>query len=235
MPVPNIVYNMNTIKSSPLAARKTLLLQIEDEIVSGALPPGAHLAEVALARRLGVSRTPLRAALTQLAEMGWIRIVLNVGAFVREIQLGEVAELFMVRRALEGLAADLACRRWTPQMTRELRVLADRYKKYRLAGNYYKTRLTNCQFHRFIVDASDCQALMDIVQRSRLILRSEMARHPFEDRLGSTPSKTAVTHYDILNALSARDPARARTVAEQHLEQVRVRLLGEGLTGRDHP
>ena len=86
---------MITIEKPP---ETTLLEQLEDEIVSGALKPGTHLGEVALAARLGVSRTPLRSALALLAERGMVRIVPNVGAFVAEITPKEVAELFLVRR-----------------------------------------------------------------------------------------------------------------------------------------
>lgn len=204
---------------------RSLLEQLEDEIVSGRLEPTTHLAEVVLARRLGVSRTPLRAALSRLAEMGWVRIVPNVGAFVREIPLSEVAELFLVRKSLEGLAAELVCRRWSGVLLDQLHALADRYREHLLAKRYYETRVANCRFHRAIVDAADCQTLVDTVQRMRLILRSEMARHPFEDRLGSTPPETAVTHFDLLAALAAGDPARARLAAERHLDQVRVRIL----------
>ncbi|MCW8128784.1 MAG: GntR family transcriptional regulator [Planctomycetota bacterium] len=204
---------------------KSLIERLEDLIVTNELPPGTHLRETALAQRMGVSRTPLRDALTRLAEMGWVKLIPNVGAFVREITPLEVAELFLVRKELEGLAAEMVCRRWSPEVERNLRALADQYKEHRLAGRYYETRVANCQFHRAIVDASGCQALIDTIQRGRMIVRSEMARHPFEDRLGQTPPEWAVTHYDMLDALASGDPAQARQAAERHLDQVRTRLL----------
>jgi DNA-binding GntR family transcriptional regulator len=206
------------------APEGTLLEQLEDEIVSGALKPGTHLGEVALAARLGVSRTPLRSALALLAERGMVRIVPNVGAFVAEINPAEVAELFLVRRELEGLAAELVCKRWNPALAKKLRELADNYKEHRLAGDYYETRQANCNFHRAIVDASGCNALAETITRMRLIVRSEMARHPFEDRLGSTPAEKAVTHYDMIKALASGDPSKARVAAQQHLDQVRLRV-----------
>ncbi|GMV80819.1 MAG: putative transcriptional regulator, GntR family protein [Planctomycetota bacterium] len=204
----------------------SLAEQIEEEILSGQLAPGSHLTEVKLAQRLGVSRTPLRNALTQLAEMGWLKVIPNVGAFVREISPLEVAELFLVREQLEGLAAELVCRSWNPTLALRLRELADLYREHRLAARYYETRMANCRFHRAIVDGSGCAALAETVTRMRLILRSEMARHPFEDQLGTTPPESAVTHYDMLDALASGDLGQARAAAVQHLEQVRVRLLG---------
>ncbi len=216
---------MSTLTTEAKSTDSALLEQLEDEIVSGTLPPGTHLGEVALAARLGVSRTPLRNALAILAERGWIRTIPNVGSFVAEITPAEGAGLFLVRRELEGLAAELVCKRWTPELARELRALADIYKEHRLAGRYYETRQANCKFHRAIVEASGCQALIDTITRMRLIVRSEMARHPFEKQLGATPSEKAVTHYDLIKALASGSPHKARAAAEQHLEQVRVRIL----------
>ena len=216
---------VSTTATPEVSAELSVLERLENEIIESRLPPGTHLVETALAARLGVSRTPLRNALARLAEMGWVRIVPNVGGFVRELTPIEVAELFLVRRALEGIAAEMTCKRWTPELEANLRRLADEYKEHRLAGRYFETRRANCKFHRAIVDASGCQALMETITRGRLIVRSEMARHPFEQQLGSTPEKTAVTHYHILDALASGDPAQARRMAEQHLEQVRTRLL----------
>ncbi|MCZ7649129.1 MAG: GntR family transcriptional regulator [Planctomycetota bacterium] len=215
----------------PITAETTQLSlaeQIEEEILAGDLAPGSHLAEVKLAQRFGVSRTPLRQALAKLAEMGWVRLVPNVGAFVREIPAREVAELFHVREQLEGLAAELLASHWNDELSARLQGLADAYREHRLAGRYYETRMANCLFHRAIVDASGCEALAETVTRMRLILRSEMARHPFEPQLGQTPPDAAVTHYDLLDALASGQPRQAREAAVRHLEQVRVRLLGLG-------
>lgn len=214
---------MNTKQA--FAAEQSLLEKLEDEIVAGILAPGAHLAEVALAARFGVSRTPLRNALTILAERGWVRIVPNVGAFVVSITPADAAGLFLVRRELEGLAAELVCARWTAELARQMKDLADDYKRHRTAGRYYETRRANCRFHRAIIEASGCPALIDTITRARLIERSETARHPFEDQIGMTPADKAVTHYDMLKAFASGNPGKARAAAEQHIEQVRERLM----------
>ncbi len=211
------------------AATKTpppLFQRLEDEIVSHKLPPGTHLTEIGLAKRFGVSRTPVRDALARLADLGWVNMVKNAGAFVKEITPLEVAELFLIRQQLEGLAAARVARRWSKALSKDLKEKADTYKKHRLAGHYYKTRQANIKFHRAIVDASECGALIETVERMRLIMRCEMGRHPFEDRLGRTPQKDAVTHYDLLDALASGDPRRARKASEAHLEQVRKRIIG---------
>ena len=88
-------------------AYRTLL----DEIQSGALQPGAVLAEVEQSLRLGVSRTPLREALGRLAADGLVVQASARVTVVSDIDAGDIRELFEVRRALEETAARLAADR----------------------------------------------------------------------------------------------------------------------------
>ncbi|WES63204.1 GntR family transcriptional regulator [Microbacter sp. GSS18] len=85
-----------------------------DEIQSGAMPPGAVLAEVEQASRLGVSRTPLREALGRLAADGLVVQQSPRVTVVADIDADDIRELFEVRRALEETAARLAAMRAEP-------------------------------------------------------------------------------------------------------------------------
>jgi DNA-binding GntR family transcriptional regulator len=93
------------------------------EIVGWQLPPGSHLNEVALAERLGVSRTPLRQAIQRLAHEGLVRTAPGRGAQVSEIALQDVVDLFQMREALESYAARLCARR--PERGRFAELCAD--------------------------------------------------------------------------------------------------------------
>lgn len=85
-----------------------------DEIQSGALPAGAVLAEVEQATRLGVSRTPLREALSRLAADGLVAQASPRVTVVTAIDADDIRELFELRRALEESSARLAARRGDP-------------------------------------------------------------------------------------------------------------------------
>lgn len=87
---------------------------IEEMIAIGKLPPGHHLDETELATEFGVSRTPIREALIQLASMGIIVIRPRRGAIVAEIGPQRLIEMFEVMAELEAMCARLAARRMSP-------------------------------------------------------------------------------------------------------------------------
>src|SRR5204863_283504 len=86
---------------------------LEDEIVSGTLPPGAVLRQEQLSERFRVSRTPIREALRKLAALGLVSFEPNRGVRVRALSRAELREAFLVRAELEGLATELAAPRMT--------------------------------------------------------------------------------------------------------------------------
>lgn len=87
---------------------------LEKLVISGALAPGTRLVEVNLAEMLGVSRGPIRAALQQLAQDGFIELRPRQGAFVRVPTQKEIEDFYDIRRVLEGESARLAALRITP-------------------------------------------------------------------------------------------------------------------------
>ena len=95
-------------------------------IVRGDLSPGEPLLEVSLSQALGISRTPLREALKQLAAEGLVELRLNRGAVVASLRHEELAELFEAVSGIERCAAELAAIRMTAQDVERLEVLQKR-------------------------------------------------------------------------------------------------------------
>jgi DNA-binding GntR family transcriptional regulator len=87
---------------------------IEEMIATGALTPGQHLDETELAKQFGVSRTPIRETLIQLASMGMVVIRPRRGAMVADLGPQQLVEMFEVMSELEAICARLAARRMTP-------------------------------------------------------------------------------------------------------------------------
>src|SRR5687767_2903649 len=101
--------------SSVVRRAEALRDQLEQDIVTGALRPGERLDEQGLATRFGVSRTPIREALMQLATTGLVTLHQRRGAFVTSLNLKDIIERFEVMAALEGACGSLAARRITDE------------------------------------------------------------------------------------------------------------------------
>ena len=95
--------------------RELVFETLREAIASGRLKPGQRLMELQLAEDLGVSRTPVREAIRQLELEGLVVMVPRKGAYVAELSLRDMAEVFEMRAALDGLAAALAAERITEE------------------------------------------------------------------------------------------------------------------------
>jgi len=127
---------------------------LEQDIVTGVLKPGERLDEVVLARRFGVSRTPIREALQRLSMSGLIDLKPRRGAFVREISLTELIEMFEVMAELEGMCARLAARRITDERTEALQCSVQQCVEAAEQGDTDAYYHANAEFHRLIYDGS---------------------------------------------------------------------------------
>ena len=107
---------LNTYK--PL--RELVFEAIREAIVDGTLEPGERLMEAQLAEDLGVSRTPVREAIRQLELAGFVVMIPRRGAYVADISIKDVADVFEIRGALEALAASLAAERASEEEIEQL-------------------------------------------------------------------------------------------------------------------
>src|SRR5687768_10993991 len=90
---------------TPFNLRQQAYERIRDLLRSGRLEPGARLSTLELSRRLGISRTPIREALSKLSSDGVVREVPGFGAYVHAPDARELAEVYGLREALEAYAA----------------------------------------------------------------------------------------------------------------------------------
>src|SRR5690606_40070113 len=102
MPRPLMPIKLDNYK--PL--RELVFEAIREAIINGTHKPGERLMEIQLAEELGVSRTPVREAIRKLELEGFVVMVPRQGAYVADITLKDVADVFEIRAALEALAAE---------------------------------------------------------------------------------------------------------------------------------
>jgi DNA-binding GntR family transcriptional regulator len=193
-------------------------------ITSGEFQPGERLSEAELARRLGISRGPLREALGRL-EGRLVTRTPRIGVRVIELSKRNIEDLFYTREALEGMGARLACERISSQEVARLRDLlnSDRSQPEVQAGEAYAPRSTDDDFHFSIVKAAHCEQierlLMDQIYYQLRIHRRKSSTLPGRARAA------LIEHENIVIALEARDPDQAEKAMRTHLRNARLSAM----------
>ena len=104
----------NSPENGQKSAQVRALLQLREMILAGELPGGTRIAELSIVEKLGVSRTPIRAALMRLAQEGLLEALSSGGYAVRTFSERDVTDAIELRSTLEGLSARLAAERAAP-------------------------------------------------------------------------------------------------------------------------
>jgi DNA-binding GntR family transcriptional regulator len=198
-----------------LSASEQVYAELKQAILWGEIEPGALLSESKLATGFGVSRTPVREALTMLASDGLITTLPRRGHLVRTVSLSEILSAFRVRELLEVDAAGLAAQRITEQDLAELRKLAqDR--------NDSDVPTHNRMFHMTIAHASGNRILADFIERLLIMMQSVLIKDP---HLASWTEEGEQEEMAILNALESRDEEAARTAMRCHIRNTLAAIL----------
>lgn len=140
--------------------------RLADEIITGALAPGARLEEVATSERFGVSRTPVREALNHLVGIGLAQRK-GRGLVVATMTQAMVSELFELMADLEALCASYAALRMTPSERRELADLHERCGAAMRCGDRENYDMLNSAFHAAIYRGCHNRPLEETAQAAR--------------------------------------------------------------------
>ncbi len=209
------------------AQRKSLSEEVLDRmreaIVRGRFGPGDRLSESAVASAFGVSRGPVREALSQLQQEGLVRLERHRGAKVNRISREDVEELYELRVDLERLAAKRAARLATDDELSEMGSVADAYGRAVDGGPVQEAVDLDIRFHDLIYRAARHTRLYSCWSN---LLRSQI--HAFilssslEDPSYMIPC--VPEHRAIRDALGARDRERAIRLVEDHLSSAHERM-----------
>jgi DNA-binding GntR family transcriptional regulator len=203
----------------PLAAvRERVREQLRERIVTGVLRPGDRLVERELAEDLGVSRVPVREAIRSLEADGFVVVQSPRRVVVRQLSRVDVEELFDVREALEGLAAEQACRRVDPQARRHLKKTVTEAARALAAGNINQVAEANLRFHQEIVALAGNGLLSSMLHQLEDRLRWLYRQNEDWDRL-------LQEHRRLHEAVTSGDPGWARACAIEHVRVNRALAL----------
>lgn len=201
---------------------ESVFFVLEDEILSGKLKRGETLAETALSQRLGVSRTPLRAALHRLCEEGLVDIYPNRGAVVVGIGSEELVDIYKIRMRLEGLASAEAAVRISDEDKKRLSDILDLADFYIARRDAEKLKELDSQFHSIIYEASGNRLLNKTLSELHRNIHFYRKRSlAVEERL----EKSALEHREILSAIERGDAEAADRLTSAHIEAALKNLL----------
>jgi DNA-binding GntR family transcriptional regulator len=227
--------------SPRLTQKERAYRHLRERFENGDLKPGDRVSDLALSREIqGVSRTPIREALNQLASEGLIEFIPHRGAFVRQPDLREIEEFYELRELLEGHAASRLAAAPDPVALADLRGLVDEMaamvadlKSEEDALSKEATRRQrrlDLEFHRILLEACGNRRLRRIVDDSRVLARPFEAMEP---RMWPASLRSAHReHAAILEAIQAGDSQAAHRAMTSHIHSS-LGNIRRALSGHD--
>ena len=195
---------------------------LESEILTGTLASGTALTEQSLSKRLGVSRTPIRAALHTLAEEGLIDLVPNRGAVVVGVTREDLIDIYKIRMRLEGLASALAAERISREDLATLRESVELAEFYISRNDTEHLKELDTQFHAIIYRASGNRMLnKTLSELHRNIISYRKMSLSVPGRL----ERSVGEHREILKAIEAGDAERADSLTCAHVAAALENML----------
>jgi phosphonate utilization transcriptional regulator len=210
---------LQLVQSNSLPA----LVQVEIErlILRGDLAIGQRVNESELAARFGTSRGPIREALRALEESRLVRSEKNRGVFVREISVVEADEIYDVREALDQLIGGRVAERATPAQLRDLEQVVAEMDEATGKQDVKGYHALNLKFHDLLVDFAGNARLTEsyrLLTKGLLLFRLR----GLQDGGGFAVSNTE--HKAVVQAIAARDGARAGKLLRRHAAESRARM-----------
>ena len=184
-----------------LPLREVVFNTLRQAILKGELKPGERLMEIALAEKLGVSRTPIREAMRKLELEGLVVMVPRRGAQVANITEKDLNDVLEVRITLENMAIEKACANMTDADIRKLEQAAEVFQTSTAEGDLVKMAEADVNFHEVIYEAAD---------RNRLVKEHEKITRALKERDVKAAQELSFEHLEnqrmgIIQAIRAEE------------------------------
>ena len=197
-------------------------------IASGELMPGQQLGEAELARRLGVSRGPLREGMQRLTQEGLLVAIRNRGLFVIEMTPENVRDMYVARTAIERAAAAQIFTLDPVEAGTQLSVVADDMAMAAARDDRAAVGEADTEFHQLLVSLAESPRLSRI--HHTLLTETRLCIHALEETYRGS-DKRVVEHREIAEAFVAADPGLADRRLVAHMQDAVARLgAGPSLT-----
>ncbi|MGH2461496.1 MAG: GntR family transcriptional regulator [Chloroflexota bacterium] len=194
---------------------ESIVANLRRAIILGELPPELHLEEPTLAEKFGVSRIPIREALSRLAHEGLVRIEPRRGAFVVGVTEADIHDIYEVRRLIETYAIRQAAARAVAADLPRLRAFADQMAEAVERGEVQLVAVPDVNFHRQIVILSGNQRLLAAWEPIGGLVAAMLS---ITDTTYRDMPRAAASHGRLIEQIQARDADAAEREIVEHLE-----------------
>lgn len=212
--------------------RQMLSAQVSEMIVQGLLDgrlkPGQRLVELDIADALGVSRSPIREALSELTQLGVVTREPGRGCRIREWTRQDLEDMFGLRGVLEGYAAELAAQNITPTAQRSFQKIIARMRTAAARDDYIGMIDLDLEFHELLWSLSGNSLLQSVLEglshQFRLFLTMNWR---FHGGLKDVPGN----HERLLEGITSKNPAQVRAAIDEHVVVMKM-MTTSGETSR---
>lgn len=205
-----------------LPLRDVVFKTLRQAILKGELKPGERLMEIALAEKLGVSRTPVREAIRKLELEGLVVMVPRKGAHVANITEKDLNDVLEVRIGLENMAIDKACCLMKEEQFQELKAAEEHFSGILENGDLTQLAEADVAFHEIIYRASNNKRLLQLLGNLREVIYRYRIEYLKDE---ATREKLAEEHAEIYEAICARDASKAKVLMFSHIENQRKAIM----------
>ncbi len=210
------------VEGSSRTLQAQIVSRVRDAIVQGELAPGTRLRTAEIASQFGISRIPVREALHELAAEGFVTVIPQRGAFVAELSIEDLEEIYLLRACLEPLAARLAVANLGPELLEHLTKLVDQMEASE--DDWPRWNELDLAFHLDLYAASEQPRLYRMVT----LLRANIARYTVLYKQSPDYMPNVRTHHrELLDAYVRRDPDLAEQRTRQHVQDFGKYMVGE--------
>jgi DNA-binding GntR family transcriptional regulator len=214
---------------APLEHQKAptaVLAQIRQAILSGELKAGSQLREAHIAEEMGISRSPIREALSRLEEEGLVEKVAFKGAFVASVSPATIAEIAGIRTQLEPYAVSLTVPRLTDADWKSLQRILDQFQRAAAGHDQVVEIEKHLAFHRFFYEHSGNKTLLAMWQdwESKLRLFFIVDHEAFQNA-----RDVAGVHEELMDIIKSGDHERIRDAFTHHVHDAPGTEAGDPL------
>lgn len=181
------------------------------------------LSETELANRFGTSRTPIRDALKEMESTGIISRKKKLGVYLHSPMKRDIEEVYDLRTAIEGFAANLAAKNARRRDIGLLEEIAKNFTKSRKDSDFELCEKLNVEFHSMLIEMSENSLICKTVKRLRLIDRAfNLANSVYK---WNNRYETPFPHEKIVEALKVSSPEECESLMRLHIQNAKNELF----------